>query len=150
MIDDALRQALNERLDAARAGLLAALAHLTERDFATSLGDVTVVQLLARVAAEERTAAARAAGGDYAPRPVEKPMPPQVVHALAGARYRTRRYLESAEADQATAVALVEAAERREAEATARIAARPPLPPLPETPTTPEIPMIPPEQARRA
>ncbi|MGE3961306.1 MAG: hypothetical protein AB7F65_06440 [Dehalococcoidia bacterium] len=150
MIAAAVLQALNDRLDAARADLLAALADVTERDFATDLGGVTVVQLLARVAGEERTAAARAAGGDYTPRPVEKPMPPQVVHALAGARYRTRRYLESPEADEATGRALVEAAERREADAAARIAARPPLPPLPEAPSTPEIPMIPPEQARRA
>ncbi|MCA9848162.1 MAG: hypothetical protein KC472_09330, partial [Dehalococcoidia bacterium] len=94
--------------------------------------------------------AARAAGGDYTPRPVEKPMPPQVIHALAGARYRTRRYLESPEADDATGFALVEAAEQREADAAARIAARPPLPPLPEFHAAPEIPMIPPEQARRA
>ena len=50
MIDEATRQALDERLDAARANLLAALADVTERDFATDLGGVTVVQLLARVA----------------------------------------------------------------------------------------------------
>lgn len=150
MLDDALRQELHARLDAARATLLDALADVTEREFATDLGGVTVVQLLVQVAGEERTAAARAAGDDYAPRTVAKPMPPQAVHALAGARHRTRRYLDSAEADASTARALVEAAEQREAEAAARIAARPPLPPLPETPSLPEIPMIPPEQARRA
>lgn len=150
MIEENVRREFHARLDAARAGLLAALADVTERDFATDLGGETVVQLLARVAGEERTEAARAAGGDYTPRPVEKPMPPQVVHALAGARHRTRRYLDAPDADEATARAVVEAAERREAEAAARITSRPPLAPLPDTPPAPEIPMIPPEQARRA
>jgi len=150
VIEDALRQELHARLDAARATLLAALGNVTERDFATDLGGETVVMLLARVAGEERMAVAAATETEYTPRPVQKPMPPQVVHALAGARHRTRRYLDSPEATEATARALVEAAEAREATAAVRIAARPPLPPLPETPTTPEIPMIPPEQARRA
>lgn len=153
MIEDAPRLALHARLDAARAGLLAALAGVTERDFATDLGGEspeTVVMLLARIASEERAAVAEASGVEYAPRPVQKPMPPQVIHALAGARHRTRRYVDSPEATEAVATALVIAAEHRESEAAARIAARPPLPPLPETPTTPEIPMIPPEQARRA
>ena len=150
MIEDAPRLALHARLDAARAALLAALGDVTERDFATDLGGETVVMLLARIAGEERAAVAAASGVEYAPRPVQKPMPPQVVHALAGARHRTRRYLDSPEATEVAATALVAAAEHREAEAAARIAARPPLPPLPETPTTPEIPMIPPEQARRA
>ncbi|MQC17860.1 MAG: hypothetical protein DWG80_02155, partial [Chloroflexi bacterium] len=90
MIEDAPRLALHARLDAARAGLLAALADVTERDFATELGGETVVMLLARVAAEERAAVAEASGIEYAPRPVQKPMPPQVIHALAGARHRTR------------------------------------------------------------
>ncbi len=150
MIEDALRQELHARLDASRAVLLAALGDVTERDFATDLGGETVVLLLARVAGEERAAVAQATGTEYAPRPVQKPMPPQVVHALAGARHRTRRYLDSPEATEAAALALVTAAEQREATAATRIAARSPLPPLPETPTTPEIPMIPPEQARRA
>lgn len=150
MIEDSVRQELHARLDASRAALLAALGDVTERDFATDLGGETVVQLLARIAGEERTAAARATGTEYTPRAVEKPMPPQVVHALAGARHRTRRYLDAPEATEETARALVEAAEHREADAAARIAARLPLLPLPATPTTPEIPMIPPEQARRA
>lgn len=150
MIEDTVRQQFHNRLDAARAGLLAALKGVTERDFATDLGGETVVQLLARVAAEERTAAAHALGETYAARTVDKPMPPQVVHALAGARHRTRRYLDAPDATEATARTLVEAAEGREREAAARIAARPPLPPLPEAPALPEIPMIPPDQARRA
>ena len=150
MIDEPTRQALHARLDAARAALLAALAGVTERDFGTDLGGETVVMLLARIATEERAAVAEAAGVEYAPRPVQKPMPPQVIHALAGARHRTRRYLDSPEATEAVAVALVAAAEQRESVAAARISARPPLTPLPETPTTPEIPMIPPKQARRA
>jgi len=150
MIDDTLRAELHARLDATRAALLAALGNVTERDFATDLGGETVIALLERVANEERAAVAGATGEDYTPRVVQKPMPPQVVHALAGARHRTRRYLDSPEAAEATARALVDAAEHRESEAAARIAARPPLPPLPEAPPTPEIPMIPPQQARRA
>lgn len=156
MLDDATRRELHRRLDAARAALLESLADATERDFATDLGPgpggagETVVQLLARVAAEERARAAEAAGEVETPRRVERPMPPQAIHALAGARYRTRRYLDAPDADEATARRLVEAAEQRERDATERIRGRPPLPPLPETPAGPEIPMIPPEQARRA
>jgi len=150
MIDASTRQELHRRLEASRAALLETLADVTDRDFISDLGGETVVQLLARVAAEERRAAARAEGGDYSPRAVERPMPPQAIHALAGARYRTRRYVDAPGADEATARGLVEAAERRESDAAARIKGRPELPPLPAPDTTPEIPMIPPDQARRA
>jgi hypothetical protein len=150
VIDQAARDELHARLDASRAALLEALADVTDRDYIADLGGETVVQLLARVAAEEHRAAARAEGGDYSPRAVERPMPPQTVHALAGARYRTRRYIDGAAADEGAARGLVEAAERREAEAIARIHSRPPLPPLPPPDSAPEIPMIPPDQARRA
>lgn len=150
MIEEDVRQELHARLDASRAVLVEALQSVTDREYMSDLGGETIVQLLARIAAEERTAAAQASGSAYAPRTVEKPMPPQVVHALAGARYQTRRYVDSAEATEGVARTLVEAAEGREREAVARINARPALPALPETPSLPEIPMIPPEQARRA
>lgn len=150
MIDATVRQALQARLDASRAALLAALADVTDRDFATDLGGETVVQLLARLATEENQAANEALGETSATRSVERPMPPQVVHALAGARYRTSRYLESGDADADISAALVAAFEEREREAARRIEARPPLPPMPAPAQAPDIPMIPPEQARRA
>ncbi|MDA1010812.1 MAG: hypothetical protein O2888_04995, partial [Chloroflexi bacterium] len=130
MIDGQTRQTLRTRLDASRAALLASLADATERDFATSIGAETVVQLLARLALQESRVASEALGEVYATRHVERPMPPQVIHALAGARYRTLRYIESEEANEATAAALVDATEAQERDAAARIAARPPLPPL--------------------
>ncbi len=139
MLDPDLQQHLRERLDASRAGLLAALEGVTERDFASDLGGETVVQLLARLAAEERRAAVQAAGEAAEERSVERPLPPQVIHALAGARYRTARYLERPDADEGTARALVEGAEQREADAAQRVRERPPLKPLPPPPQIPVI-----------
>lgn len=139
MLDADLRQRLRDRLDAARADLLASLEGVTDREFGADLGGESVVQLLARVAAEERAAVAEARGEHPAERVLERPMPPQAVHALAGARYRTVRYLESDEATEAAAVSLVESAERREAEAARRIRERPELPPLPVTPVIPVL-----------
>lgn len=150
MLDVALRYSLRARLETSRAALLASLVGVTERDFAIDLDDGTVVQLLARLAGEESRAASEALGEPFATREVERPMPPQAVHALAGAHYRALRYLESPQADEATAQALVAGVEERERAATARIIARPELPPLPVAAQAPEIPMIPPEQARRA
>jgi len=150
MLEPALRQSLEGRLEASRAALLAALADVTERDFATDLSGETVVQLLARLAVEESRTASDALGEVYATRHVERPMPPQVIHALAGARYRTQRYLASASADPERASTIVEAIVQAELTAAERISARPPLPPLPTAAQAPEIPMIPPEQARRA
>lgn len=150
MLDVAHRESLRARLEASRDALLTSLVGVTERDFAIDLGDGTVVQLLARLASEESQAASEALGEPFATREVERPMPPQAVHALAGAHYRALRYVDSAHADEDTAEALVAGVEERERAATARIAARPELPPLPIAAQAPEIPMIPPEQARRA
>lgn len=154
MIDDETRQELQARLNGSRELLLAALGDVTERDFATDVGTTpgseTVIQLIAHLALEESRAASEALGEVYATRDVERPMPPQVIHALAGARYRTVRYIESPEADAVIATGLVDSVEARERDAAARIAARPPLPPLPTSEQAPDIPMIPPEQARRA
>lgn len=140
MIKDAERQALHARLEASRAVLLAALEGVTERDFASDLGGETVVQLLARLAAEERAAVAAAGGPATSERHVEKPLPPQVIHALAGARYRTSRYLDGAETSAVTARTLVEGIEQREAEAARRVRARPALAPASPPPTIPVLP----------
>jgi hypothetical protein len=144
MIEEAERQALHARLEASRRGLLAALEGVTERDFASDLGGETVVQLLARLAAEERTAIAAAGGPATTERQVEKPLPPQVVHALAGARYRTLRYLEAPEADPILARTLVEGIEGREAEAARRVRERPALPAVAAPPAIPVLPPQPP------
>ena len=139
MLDPALRDRLRARLDASRAELLAALEGMTERDFGGSLleaveGGETVVQALAALASAERQATAAAGGEVVSERTVEKPLPPQVVHALAGARYRTQRYLEGSPAEPAAAEALVAALEQREATVAARVRARPRLDPPPVFP----------------
>lgn len=144
MIDEAELRALRARLDASRAVLLGALEGVTERDFASDLGGETVVQLLARLASEERIAVAVAGGPATSERQVEKPLPPQVIHALAGARYRTARYLEAPGTDPVVARALVAGIEEREGEAARRVRERPPLAPLPPPPTIPIIPPRPP------
>ena len=136
MLDPALRDQLRVRLERSRGGLLAALEGMTERDFTGELGDAfpggeTVVQALAALASAERQATAAAAGETVSERAADRPLPPQVVHALAGARYRTQRYLESEQAEAAPAEALVAALVDRESAATARIAARPRLDPPP-------------------
>lgn len=138
MIDSDLRADLVARLDAARRSLLGALEGLTERDFATDLGDgETVVRLLASLAAAEHRAVTDAGGAGSHGAPPEKPLPPQVVHDLAGARYRVLRCLETDEADEARVRTLVAEVERLEAVAVERIRNRPPAPPPP-----PSIPVI--------
>ncbi|MEX1023015.1 MAG: hypothetical protein WD058_07685 [Dehalococcoidia bacterium] len=150
MIDPDERAALHARLDASRAALLAALEGVTERDFASTLpdgsgeGPETVVQALARVAAEERGAVAAAEGVRVEERTVERPLPPQAIHGLAGARYRTSRYLDGPEASAEVARGLVAAAEARELEAARRVRGRPVLGP---PPVAPEIPVIAPPNA---
>ena len=139
MLEPAVRDALRARLDASRAALLASLEGVTERDFGVTLnadsgGGETVVQALAALASAERLATATAAGETVADRVVERPLPPQVMHALAGARYRTQRYLDAPHATAAAAEALVAALEAREREAAARIEARPRLAPPPVFP----------------
>lgn len=138
MIEPALRTVLAERLDAARAALLDALQGLTERDFATDLGGgETVVRLLAQLAVAEHAAVLEAGGSGTHGSRAERPLPPQVVHDLAGARYRIMRTLDAPEADPATVSRLVETVEHLEAEAVERIRNRPPAPPPP-----PQIPVI--------
>lgn len=138
MIDSDLRDALNDRLEAARLTLLSALEGLTERDFATDLGGgETVVRLLAHLAGAEHQAVVEAGGTSAHGAAAEKPLPPQVVHDLAGVRYRIRRTLDAPEADEARVVALVTEVERLEAVAGERIRNRPPTPPPP-----PPIPVI--------
>lgn len=123
---------LEARLNAARAALLDALEGLTERDFATDLGGgETLVRMLARVASEEITATARATGVPVEARVPEKPLPPQVVHELAGARYRARLAL--AVLTPADAEALVATIEALEMAAAERVRTRPAPPPPPPT-----------------
>lgn len=138
MIDADLRADLAARLEVARRALLGALEGLTERDFATDLGDgETVVRLLANLAAAEHRAVVEAGGTGVHGAPPEKPLPPQVVHDLAGARYRILRRLDADDADEARVLTLVAEIERLEAMAVERIRNRPPAPPPP-----PSIPVI--------
>ncbi len=134
MLDPALRDRLLARLDESRAALLAALEGLTEQDFAGGLdagGDgETVVRALAALAHAERAANAEVRGEAPPPVSTGRPLPPQVVHALAGASYQSRRYLESPDAEAPAASALVEGVAEREVRLAARIRARPaPEPP---------------------
>jgi hypothetical protein len=133
MIADAQRATLLRRLDASRAGLLDALQGVTERDFGAQVDGQSVVQLLAALAQAEREAVATARGMPVGHRAIEKPMPPQVMHDLAGARYQSRRYVEDA-ADTEAAEAVVAGIEAREAEAARRVRERPRMEPLPVIP----------------
>jgi len=128
---------LRARLDASRAALLEAVRGLTERDFAAPLGeDEMVVDALAALARGEREAvhAARAAAG-APPRPLPagkavagRPLPPQVVHDLAGARYETELLLdwltEAAAAPSEAVRSTLDVIEERETAVAARIAGR--------------------------
>ena len=138
MLDPALRDRLLARLDESRAALLAALEGLTEQDFAGGLdagGDgETVVRALAALAHAERAANAEVRGEAPPPVSTGRPLPPQVVHALAGASYRSRRYLEADDADVSSAKALVDGIVEREASLAERIRQRPPTPPPPVFP----------------
>lgn len=143
MIEDRDRLRLVERLRNSRQHLLAALDGVTERDFSTRLpapegeprrDEDTVVRLLARLAQDERREVAAALGRSVDGRVPEKPLPPQVMHDLAGARYRTYRYLEHQDATLDRASAIIEAIEQREQDAARRIRERPPLDPPPVIP----------------
>lgn len=134
-LDDAERARLRARLEASRAALLAALEGVTERDFTTNLGDgVTVVRLLAGLVAEEQADVARLRGETVTVATPERPLPPQVVHGLAGARYQTLRALDGAGLAPEAARALVAGIEVRERAAAERIRARPPAIPPPVIP----------------
>lgn len=138
MIDADLRADLAARLDVARRALLSALEGLTERDFAADLGGgETVVRMLAALASAEHAAVVEAGGAPLPHVPAEKPLPPQAVHDLAGARYRIQRCLDAPEADEARLRTLVATVERLEAAAVTRIKDRPPAPPPP-----PSIPVV--------
>ncbi len=147
MIPETEQQLLLARLDASRQRLLAALEGVTERDFTAAVpaaataeeatsesSDETVVQLLASLAQAEREAVAQVGGRATSPRNASKPMPPQVMHDLAGARYQTRRYVEDASADAVAAEQLVSGIEAREAAGAEQIRNRIPVPPPPEIP----------------
>lgn len=138
MIETSVRTALALRLETARGTLMGALEGLTERDFATDLGGgETLVRMLANLAGAEHRAVSEAGGTGVHSAPPEKPLPPQVVHDLAGARYRMLRAIDAPEAVEARVTALVDQVERLEAEAVERIRNRPPAPPPP-----PQIPVI--------
>ena len=136
-------EALRARLEASRAALLAAIARLTEADFASDLGGdgagegESVAAALAALAADERAAVAVARGEPPPPaRGIGGALAPQAIHDLAGSRHATLRALDAigAGGDRGgtIAAAIGEAAAREEA-AAARIAARfganPPPPP---------------------
>lgn len=102
--------ALRAALNASRAALLASIGTLAERDFASSLpSGETVVAALAELARLERDAVKvarvaidapvrpRLGGGET---PLARPLPPQVIHDLAGARYETDLFLDSLLTDQ--------------------------------------------------
>ena len=95
-------RATHARLVRSRASLLRALAGATEADFGRRLDGELLVERLAELARRERDAvdgarallagAARPAAG---PAPERRPaLPPQAIHALAGARHRSLRLLD--------------------------------------------------------
>lgn len=101
MQTDELRAGLAQ----SRAALLSALEGLTERDFAASTGGATVLGLLSALAPAEREAVQRAreaAGAARRPSPQRaersRPLAPQIVHDMAGARYETMLLLDLLEA----------------------------------------------------
>lgn len=126
------------RLAASRAALLEAVGGLTERDFVAPLGDATIIEVLAALAREERQTVQGARVAASAPtRPLPagsggeggRPLPPQIIHDLAGARYETELLLDwlaasGMEASFEAVRGALEGIERREAETAARIQAR--------------------------
>ena len=122
---------LRARLERSRAALLRSLEGLTERDFSSELAPgETVIGLLARLAPAEREAV-RAARGEAQPSAGgaaggrSRPLPPPVIHDLAGARYETLAFLEAAGAELDPEVrALIAGIAEREEEAARRIEAR--------------------------
>ncbi len=118
------------RLVRSRASLLRALAGVTEADFRRQVDGELLVERLAELARRERDAVASAsallagAGQPAAALPVpERPaaLPPQVIHALAGARHRSLRLLDELSAsgaspgdEHARALALLDAVAERE------------------------------------
>ncbi|RLT33893.1 MAG: hypothetical protein DWI58_21415 [Chloroflexi bacterium] len=139
MLEVALRDTLLARLDASRTVLLGAIQGLTEHDFAAVLdgevgGGQTVAQALAALAEAERRENAEVRGEPVIAPGTGRPLAPQVVHALAGASYRSRRYLEDPAADASSARALVDGVVEREASLAERIRNRPPTQPPPVFP----------------
>ena len=109
--------ALVTRLERSRTALLEALTERTEADFARPLGsnhgDEPLGRALAALARAERAdlATARSEPPPKGKLP-ERPLPPQVTHDLAGARYQTLTHL--AELDHEAATALVSSVVERE------------------------------------
>ena len=135
---------LRDSLASTRAGLLAAMSELTERDFAQEVDGATITHWLAALAPAEREAVRRARRGLGLPerrlpagREGGRALPPQVVHDLAGARHETMLLLDAATSleaavldtatDSGESVAeLLAAVAERDAEVARRIVARPP------------------------
>lgn len=116
------REALRAKLAASRAALMRALEGMTEREFAAEFEDgMPVVRALAELAGAERAAVVRARGPVTATPAPEKPLPPQVVHDLAGARHRTEQAI--AAGDAPGLAAIVDAIAEREAAVAARLEA---------------------------
>ncbi len=126
-------QETRERLARSRERLLRALAGVTEADFRRELEGELLVERLADLARRERDAADAArrllAGGEAEPEPAPRPpgreatLPPQAIHALAGARHRSLRLLDEVDAPRgpaagegarSAALALLDAAAERE------------------------------------
>jgi len=139
--------ATGERLRRSRKALLAALDGVTEADFAAELDGRPLVELLAGLAREESAAVAeargllrptrgegRAAPTSDGPPPTERAatLPPQAIHALAGARHRAARLLEELASEawagateaRREALALLDAAAEREQLTAKRVVGR--------------------------
>ena len=117
--------ATGERLQRSREALLAALDGVTEADFTAELDGRPLVELLAGLARKEIAAVATAralltpAEGEPEATPTSDgptavghaaTLPPQAIHALAGARHRAARLL-----DELASAAWAEASEARRA-----------------------------------
>ena len=98
-------------LEASREALLSAIRGLTERDFAAELGDgesvLVALLLLARAERDAVRSALGAAGAASRPLPrrvrQSRPVPPQVIHDLAGARYETLFFLDTLDSGNSAA-----------------------------------------------
>jgi hypothetical protein len=118
---------LIERLATSRRALVAALAERTERDFAHPVGgdfgERSLGRALADLASAERHAVDDAAGRETDTRELpDQPLPPQVMHELAGVRHRTVVYLDALD-DPSAAEPVVEDIVAREDALTAQLIA---------------------------
>ncbi len=103
------------RLTRSRQSLLAALAGVTEADFRREVDGELLVERLAKLARRERAAVAAArqllagagSSDDLSPEVAASggstTLPPQAIHALAGARHRSLRLLDEVGASEQAA-----------------------------------------------